>query len=409
VTERGRPKIGKIGIGFIAANEICEEMEILTTVKGSDELLRVTVDFRQMRKPQSERRENDGEVVKGDYHGTTEIAEIDDHYTYVFLKEIKGIAREMFSGVQFSWGVDGDGISLYGLKESSIAPILTKPTLKSWSQLDFYSQTMLEVGLNIPVRYAPSWAPAQYRHQLSTFVKQVENLDFDVIYDGTSLRKPTVLPSDNQETLLSTFAIDGKCIRAQGYLYARHGTFHPNEQNGVLIRIRNAAVGGYDSTFLEYPRSLSQLIQRWVTGEIWASDELEEALNIDRATLRVTHEAYAELQREFHKELARFLNETRQIVYSEPAAKRRSKNAELEAAKISDIVEKASQTLSPSARKKIAESWDTQSSSGPGENEVLRKYTVSEIYEIAIDVANEVLSKGEASRFIQALAQRLRS
>src|SRR5690242_1056415 len=50
-TKRGRPKIGKIGIGFIAANEVCDEMEIYSTKKGSTELLHVTINFAEMRKP----------------------------------------------------------------------------------------------------------------------------------------------------------------------------------------------------------------------------------------------------------------------------------------------------------------------------------------------------------------------
>ncbi len=44
-TESGRPKIGKIGIGFIAANEICDVMEIRSTKKGSTELLEVSIRF----------------------------------------------------------------------------------------------------------------------------------------------------------------------------------------------------------------------------------------------------------------------------------------------------------------------------------------------------------------------------
>jgi HSP90 family molecular chaperone len=43
VTKYGRLKIGKIGIGFIAANEICDVMEIESTKQGSDELLKVTI------------------------------------------------------------------------------------------------------------------------------------------------------------------------------------------------------------------------------------------------------------------------------------------------------------------------------------------------------------------------------
>jgi HSP90 family molecular chaperone len=51
VTTTGRPKIGKIGIGVIAANELCEKLEIFSTKVGSPELLHVTIDFEEMRKP----------------------------------------------------------------------------------------------------------------------------------------------------------------------------------------------------------------------------------------------------------------------------------------------------------------------------------------------------------------------
>src|SRR6266496_4428007 len=37
VTPSGRPKVGKIGIGFIAANELCDVMEIASTTRGSRE------------------------------------------------------------------------------------------------------------------------------------------------------------------------------------------------------------------------------------------------------------------------------------------------------------------------------------------------------------------------------------
>ncbi|HEY8098091.1 MAG TPA: ATP-binding protein, partial [Methylobacter sp.] len=52
----GRPKIGKIGIGFIAANEICEIMEIYSTKAGSLDLLHVVINFAEMRLPIEERR-----------------------------------------------------------------------------------------------------------------------------------------------------------------------------------------------------------------------------------------------------------------------------------------------------------------------------------------------------------------
>jgi HSP90 family molecular chaperone len=70
-TDKGRKKIGLIGIGFIAANELCREMEVFSTKSGSTELLYVTINFDEMSRPPEERRKSTGEFVKADYEGET--------------------------------------------------------------------------------------------------------------------------------------------------------------------------------------------------------------------------------------------------------------------------------------------------------------------------------------------------
>lgn len=62
-TASGRPKIGKIGIGVIAANELCERLEIFSTKTDSPDLLHVTIDFEEMRKPADQRKKNGGDFV----------------------------------------------------------------------------------------------------------------------------------------------------------------------------------------------------------------------------------------------------------------------------------------------------------------------------------------------------------
>jgi len=69
ITFKGRPKIGKIGIGFIAANEICDVMEIISSKRGSRELIEVTIRFDLMRQDPSERRRNGDDLAKADYFG----------------------------------------------------------------------------------------------------------------------------------------------------------------------------------------------------------------------------------------------------------------------------------------------------------------------------------------------------
>src|SRR4051794_17079486 len=53
-TDTGRPKIGRIGIGLIAANELCQKMVINSTRKGEPEQMWVSIDFEAMREDLSE-------------------------------------------------------------------------------------------------------------------------------------------------------------------------------------------------------------------------------------------------------------------------------------------------------------------------------------------------------------------
>lgn len=91
-TASGRPKIGRIGIGFIAANEICDIMEILSTKRGSSELLDVSIRFDLMRKDLQERVRDAATLAKADYHGETRKTDTDSHFTQLFLKDVRGEA-----------------------------------------------------------------------------------------------------------------------------------------------------------------------------------------------------------------------------------------------------------------------------------------------------------------------------
>lgn len=94
-TTSGRPKIGRIGIGFIAANELCENLEIYSTRIDSEELLHVTINFKMIRTDTAERRRDGSDFAKADYVGEILPANPDDHHTTLILREIRGEARDL--------------------------------------------------------------------------------------------------------------------------------------------------------------------------------------------------------------------------------------------------------------------------------------------------------------------------
>ena len=407
-TPSGRPKVGKIGIGFIAANELCDVMEIVSTKKGSTELLRVEINFDEMRlEPAARKREGDA-YAKGDYHGVVERAPKDDHYTQVLLKKVRPLSKGILAGANRRKHVAG-GLSIYGLNPESVRSIIGEAT--DWADLDEYSQAMLRVGLNVPVQYLPDWYPKEHAGVLAPLEGEVAALSFSVFCDGGDLRKPVVLDTSDRN-LLFPISIDGEHVSAHGYIYAKHRVLRPQWLNGVLIRIRHAAVGDYDSSFLGFSATEGTLFQRWTSAEVWADDRLEEALNIDRRTLRITHPAYVELQNAFHERLSEFLSEARKTLYTAPAAGRRREEARQEVERFAEVIERTSTALPASVRRELQTAVKRRAeperiSTAKDVRAVLRKYSVSDMYDTVLEVARKTLDPADYERFARALAERL--
>jgi hypothetical protein len=401
-TRRGRPKIGKIGIGFIAANELCEEMEIFSTTKDSKELLHVRIDFSEMRKPIEERRRDDDKIAKADYQGEVLETNSDEHYTQLFLKNIRGPARDMLVSAKRQQ-ISGNPRSLYGLTPESVSLRLRDPSLKSWDEFDFYSQNMLKVALNVPVRYLDNWMPEAARDGADDFTSAAAKLKFNVRYDGAELRKP-ILFRDDKPFFLQTFKYNGTSVSATGYFFARHGTIEPHELQGLLVRIRNSAVGEYDRSFWNFSQTEFPLIQRWISCEIWASDQLEEAMNIDRATLRETHETYVELRDAIHAELRKVLARARTDIYEAESNKRKVQRGVVAKRELRRLADDVIQGVAPKAASDLKRYL---TSSRKNTIDPLRKLSISEVYELFVEISKDILPKAMLERFLKALNERL--
>jgi hypothetical protein len=418
-TEGMRLKIGKIGIGFIAANELCDQMEIYSTRKGSRELLHVTIDFGDIReRPFLERREEDGvSIDKGDYDGSVSTdAAVDEQYTKVYLKDLRPAAIDEFTKSTDS--ADNEAKSLYGLKPESVAALLAR--LESWDELDRYSLTRLRVGLNVPVRYLPGWYPQEYRDRLGPIEDDAAALNFSVRYDGTELFKPTILPPSETGQLLHVVNFTGEHIKVSGYFYIRHGALKPKDMNGVLLRTRGAAVGEYDRSWMGFPKQINPLFQNWATSELNVEavnpngqGGLDAALNIDRRTLRDTHPAYVELQKWFIRTLTDVLNLGKATLYATPAKERRQESARQTIRRVEDLARSVTESYGPVTADLIRNSLGVSPAS-TGEvvpprttRALLREHQAIEVYEIAVECARAVLPDDLAEKFLQELIKRL--
>ena len=406
-TKSGRPKIGKIGIGFIAANEICDVMEIESTKKGSLELIHVVIDFARMRDNPGDRRRDKDDLAKGDYYGKVLTTSLNSHYTRIFLRNVRGGAKQILVGASSVTGHSGRKYSLYGETHKQVAHDLSTLPLTSWSDFDPYSETMLQVGLNVPVKYHDTWMPPGLRARIGSFEREVAALNFSVFYDGTDLRKPVVFKSDQGDAFVRLFSFSGSAVSAKGYFYVQHGVLKPQDLNGLLIRIRHAAIGGYDQGFMSFPTSKGTLFQKWISAEIWASDELEGAMNIDRKTLRVAHPAYVQLQKAVHDTLADVLASARDTLYQERSNRRNVLKADEAIRRVTHTVSGLSDTIGKDAVRSITTAWREMARQPTGKKEMLQKFSVADLYELIIEVAQEILPPRQFSRFLTELTRRL--
>lgn len=301
--------------------------------------------------------------------------------------------------------------SLYGLAPSTVRDALLDPGLSSWSDFDEYSQTLLRVAQNVPVQYHRDWLPEKELHRVRDFEQEIEDLNFSLKYDGSEVRKPTVLmPRDGRDQsapcFVRRFSHDGPNVSVRGYFYAQHGTIKPEELQGVLIRIRQPAVGAYDSTFLGFPVSEGSLIQRWVSAELWADDRLEDAMNIDRRTLRTAHPAFGELQRVLHKELRAVISHARKHLYEAGSAKRTKARTAVAVTQLQDIVRREVAPVDAAVAADLDASF--QRVGRRREATLLsRRVNVAEFYEIVATVARETLPPKVFAKFMRRLTERL--
>lgn len=175
--------------------------------------------------------------------------------------------------------------------------------------------------------------------------------DFRVSIDGLELRRPIKfvdLPKGQQvleQPLLfvggrnETFDglsedVSGGSLKFFGYLFW-NPVIAPIDHRGVLLRLHNAAGTRFDSTFLGY--QVSELTRlRQISGEIFVTQGLEPALNIDRESFNQAHPHSVIITKWLHSALRqlataqkRVASEARKARHEEARSRARSRAEEI--------------------------------------------------------------------------------
>ena len=198
-------------------------------------------------------------------------------------------------------------INQEGFKEPSLDwtdNIETCSRVRSVNELGEYWKLLWELSAACPLPYCNEEALPD--NLISVDHKRLQEFDFHVVVDSIPLAKPVrLIESDVQYTCCPLDDISlqpyGKRLRFHGYFVVQEGRqIKPDNLRGLLIRIKDIAIGYYDYSLLGYPYNEGPRT-RWITGEVFVDEGLEDALNLDRESFNRFHPEFRELQEYVHK------------------------------------------------------------------------------------------------------------
>jgi hypothetical protein len=335
-----RPIIGFLGIGFISVSELCDTMIIKSCKKNEDKFFIAEIDFSKFREPLTE--EKDFYEVS-EYKLTNYLKEdygikIDQSFTEIKLKNLRAgflsILRDKHPFEQ---------------SEPTIKEILDYVTYEGIGITDLgkYWQMIWSIACMIPICYQIN---ENIKNEVINKINEkIKSYNFTVRINGEGLFKPFKFPMIDYLTSESfsihpieeSIETPKGILNFEGYIYSQHGMIKPKEYNGILIRIKNVAIGGIDRSFLGYPSGTNQLFRNWIFGEIYVEQGLEDALNINRNKFKITDPDYIALRNWFHS----FLNKkifkyTLKEYYQKARDKRIEKRASDHVNTLREITEK---------------------------------------------------------------------
>jgi hypothetical protein len=306
-----RPIIGKFGIGFIAVSEICNKMKIISSKENENYKFEAEIDFGKFRKSLPKEKQF-YELSEVKFINKPE--EKEEHYTMIILTDLSKGFRELLEDKERK----EKGIALVDFDGKTFEEIIDeieKNKLDASKDIGRYWQLMLQIANIVPVEYlnnGPIKVPSKDVGSLKTIneIKNyVKSLNFSVDFDGVYLKKPILLPNEEEIKNLGEefqiysfkekFSFDDKSkLYFRGYIYNQKQMIKPPQLQGIILRIKNVAIM-MDPNFLEYPYA-EKLFIPWNFGEIYIEEGLEEALNINRNSFRITHPHYRKIENYLH-------------------------------------------------------------------------------------------------------------
>ncbi len=300
-TEKGRPIIGRIGIGLLSVGQATNKFEFLSATREGVGM-RAEVDlspyYEAITMTESLDTLKIGNIKLFQFENPSR-----ETYTKVTLRELK----EPF--VRGLVGKTGSRENFDFQKNPSYKEFvewLDKKQVKRLDEISPFNRFMFELGLLTPVRYLAEGPVRGVETPILLKIKErLENYNFHVYVNGVEIFKPILFPhiselqrlgKDGYKVYEKEFDLDinGRKVSAKCYYYHQDIRIIPYELRGLLIRVKNVGIGTYENNFSKIA-SESPVVLHQLTGELYVDEGLDAALNIDRNSFFESDDAYQRL------------------------------------------------------------------------------------------------------------------
>ena len=353
-----RPLIGKIGIGFIAVSELCDQVKVTSAKEGSDTYVEALIDFSKIRS--DEARHKEFYEISQFTLTNFKKEDIGQHYTKIELLNLKQPFIEILENK-----APGDTLvapSELKTFESLMKIISSRPVTNVKTEMGPYWEFAINLALVIPVQYLSDGPiarlnqadiPNQCRTDYDKALKIIEerketlrNFRFSVFLNGLELKKPVSFPNEKdvmngkygddfclfpiEKTLEATDPATNETSKVsfKGYFYYQKTRIIPQQLRGIIVRIKNVAIGSPSLDFWGHPFTGDTLYFPQTFGEIYFDSGLEDAMNIDRSTFKTTHHEYAITRTALHDFLRVTVFSTAKKMYASRRSQRTTNKKE---------------------------------------------------------------------------------
>ncbi|HVU24559.1 MAG TPA: ATP-binding protein [Opitutus sp.] len=351
-----RPIVGRLGVGLLSLAQICSRFSIVSHHPESKTAFEASIKFppytrKEIDKVIKEQGEN-ALVETGQYTltnvkytpGKTGVTITTTFVRETFKRTLSDL--ENYAKFQLMHSMES-----YADFEEFLRCI-ANPNLSALFYASTYDQLLYGLALASPIPYADKkhadgMEPCILQvPELLVLQKTLLSFDFRTEIDNVIMRRPLALPSNSHGTSAAdcrlkaesitecfkltdgfhteqvrtkkyVFAVarrdelfqlyyvsysarvNGYPLKFTAYFFAQNSRLFPKEFQGVLIRIRNVAIGQYDSSFFSFPRSEGPR-PTMVSAEVFVEEGLDDALKVDRDGFNTLDPQYLRLQALVH-------------------------------------------------------------------------------------------------------------